>query len=136
MTYSTNKLTTTADCEKAITLAQDLKEDIIYEQSRANRQLSEQAKTTASATANLAVITAQIAGAEAGLAYLEDGETKVTEQSRIRRLNDRKDNLADTLRKNSAANVLDAELKASLLDLQITEIDAYITAVNTRKAAI
>jgi len=55
---------------------------------------------------------------------------------KLRRLNDRKDNLEECLEKGGRAALLDAELGAELIATQITAIDAFIATVNTHKASL
>jgi len=52
------------------------------------------------------------------------------------RLNDRKDNLEERIQKGGAALLLDTEIDAALLAVQIAEIDAYIAAINAHKATL
>jgi DNA repair protein RadC len=57
-------------------------------------------------------------------------------QSKLRRLNDRKENLEERLQKTGAAALLDTELNAALLATQVVEINTYVTAITTRKGEL
>jgi hypothetical protein len=136
MAYSTNKLLTTADCDKAIKAAQNRKSDFSYEQTVLDHQLSSKAEDSDELAASLSALNTRITAMQASIDLLPDGDDKLDEQTRLRRLNDKKDNLLDRLRKRGPASLLDAELEAKLIELQLAEIDTYLAAVNTRKAAL
>jgi hypothetical protein len=67
---------------------------------------------------------------------MPEGAAKVEQVSKLRRLNDRKDNLEDRLRKSGNAALLDTQLEAGLLDAQITLIDTYVADVTAHKATL
>jgi hypothetical protein len=134
MSYSTSKLQTKAECDKAIELANGRKEELIFDQTVSGRDLTDQEKSTAQTTASLVSTKAQITGTEAAIAVMPDGDAKVDLQSKLRRLNDRKENLEERLQKTGAAALLDTELNAALLAAQVVEINAYINDVDKRKA--
>jgi hypothetical protein len=137
MAYSTEKLLTSAECDQALDLAAQRKDDLQFEQTVQGRTLNNQSESVALANAKLVAVKAEITGQEAALATLPEGHPnrKVTE-SKIRRLNDQKDNLEERLESGGNAALLDDELDAGLTRAQIAEIDAYIAEVNTRKTAL
>jgi hypothetical protein len=136
MSYTTNRLQTAAECDKATSLATDRKNDFIFEQTLSGRQLTGQEKATALTNASLISVRAEITGTEAAIAAMPDGEAKEDLVSKLRRLNDRKDNLEERLQKGGAAALLDAELDAQLLTVQVTEVDVFLAAVAARKAEL
>ncbi len=136
MSYSTSKLQSKAECDKAILLANGRKEELIFDQTVSGRDLTDQEKSTAQTTASLVSTKAQITGTEAAIAVMPDGDAKLDLQSKLRRLNDRKDNLEERLQKTGAAALLDTELNAALLASQVVEINSYISAVTTRKGEL
>jgi hypothetical protein len=136
MSYTTSKLQTVAECDRSITLATERKNDIIFEQTVSGRQLTGQGKSNALTNASLISTRAQITGTEAAIAEMPDGDAKDDLISKLRRLNDRKENLEERLLKGGSAALLDTELDAGLLAAQVIEIDLFITAINTRKAEL
>lgn len=136
MSYTTSKLQTEAECDKAIELANGRKEELIFDQTVSGRDLTDQEKSTAQTTASLVSTNAQITGTPAAIAVMPDGDAKLDLQSKLRRLNDRKENLEERLQKTGAAALLDTELNAALLAAQVVEIDNYIGAVTTRKGEL
>jgi hypothetical protein len=136
MSYSTAKLTTVSECDSALTLANDRKQDLEIQQTLLGRDLSDQTKSAELATANLAIVNAQIAGQEIAIGQLTDGPAKTDLQNKLRRLNDRKDNLVERLGKGGIVAVLDTELEAELLKGQLTVLNDFIAAITTRKGAL
>lgn len=136
MSYNVNKLTTVADCDQALAIAAERKSDLQFEQTISGKGLTDQEKAIEQTTASLISVNAEITGVEAAIAVLPDGKVKQNNVSKLRRLNDRKDNLEERLQKGGAALLLDTELENSLLQLQVAEIDAYIAAVTARKGAL
>lgn len=136
MSYSTAKLKTVAECTQAINIANDRKSNLQFEQTSLSRSLTDKEKNTDLANSNLISITAQITGTEAAIAALPDGDAKEALVNKLRRLNDRKENLQERLKRGGAIALLDTELETNLISLQLTEIDNYIAEVETRKAAL
>ncbi len=136
MSYSVSKLTTAAECDKAVALATERKADLQFEQTIMGKELSDQEKAVQQTSVNLISIKAQITGAETAIASMPAGPEKEVFVGRLRRLNDRKDNLEERLEKGGTAALLDAELDAELIATQITAIDAFIATVNTHKASL
>lgn len=136
MSYSTAKLKTAAECDQAIALANARKQDLLFEQTIQGKEFTDQQKTTAQNNANLISVKAQITGTEAAIAELPEGDDKKEMQSKLRRLNDRKDNLIERIEKGGNPALLDTELDAALLAKQIAEIDVYIAEVTAHKATL
>lgn len=134
--YSTNKLLTAAECDQAIALATNRKAEFTFDQTVQDHSLVGQAKNAAIETANLISVNAQITGTEASIAVTTDGTFKTSLINKLRRLNDRKDNLNERMQKGGNISLLDAELDTVLIDRQMTEIDAYIAAVTAQKAKL
>jgi hypothetical protein len=58
------------------------------------------------------------------------------EPDKIRRLNDRKDNLNERIAKSGNSGLLLVQLRKGLAEAQVGELDAFITGVTARKVAI
>ena len=58
------------------------------------------------------------------------------ETDKIRRLNDRKDNLNERIAKSGNSGLLLVQLRKGLAEAQVGELDAFITGVTARKVAI
>lgn len=136
MAYPTEKLLTATECDQAIDMANVRIEAINYEQTLHGHALTGKERTTNSDTASLASVKAEITGVEAGIAVLSEGEEKRKQVSRLRKLNDRKDNLEERLLNGGNVSLLDSSLDATLLASQLTEINGYIAAINARKGTL
>lgn len=136
MAYNTSKLQKKAECDQAIALANTRKKDLAYDQTVLQHGLDNKTESANNASIAMASVTAQIAGTEAAVAAMPDGPDKTKQQSKLRRLNDRKDNLNDTLTEGGNVVVLDTELEAKMISLQLAEIETYIAEVTTRKNAL
>lgn len=136
MKYSTQKLSTAVECDQAVSMATQRKDDYLFEQTVTQRALTGKVKITDLTNADLLSTGAEIAGIEAAINSTPDGEAKVTLQNRLRRLNDRKDNLAERAQKGGSPALLDTELDAGMLKAQLLEIDAFLAMVLTRKAEL
>jgi hypothetical protein len=56
--------------------------------------------------------------------------------SRIRRLNDRKENLEERISKSGSTGLLLSQMQRGMTEKQVEELTVFIAAVNTRKAAL
>lgn len=134
--YSSNKLKTVIECDSAIALANERKDELVFQQSALVRELTGQEKSVDSISATLVALNAQIGGYNAALATMPDGEAKKEMQSKLRRLNDQRENLEERLEKAGAPAYLETELQAELSKKQVIEIDAFIASINQRKAEL
>ena len=134
--YSTSKLKTAGECNSAISLATERKDELVFQQSALTRDLTGQEKSVDTISATLIALNAQITGFNAAIATMTDGEAKRELVSKVRRLNDQRENLEERLEKAGAPAYLETELQAELSKKQVLEIDAFIAAINERKAAL
>ena len=136
MNYSTSKLQSVIECDQAIALATERKTELIFDQTVQGHTLGSQEKSAELANANLISTNAQIVGAEAAIAVTADGPLKNVLIGKLRRLNDRKENLTERMQKGGNIALLDTELDATLIASQLVEIDTYIAVINTRKSSL
>jgi hypothetical protein len=136
MSYSTAKLSTVAQCDDVLIMASDRKGDLQFEQTGISRNSTGIERTAAKLAADIVSVNAQITGFNAALAVLTDPVSIKDMTSKIRKLNDRKENLEERVGKAGTNSQLENELDISLLDKQIAEIDVFAVEVNARKAAL
>jgi hypothetical protein len=136
MSYAVSKLTTIVACEQAIASATERKSNLLFEQTVSEKAKTDQASIVNQTNASLISVLAEITGAEAAIAALPVGKDKEAYTSKLRRLNDRKENLEDRLKKSGAASLLESELETALINIQLTELDSFVTAVTARKATL
>jgi len=136
MSYTVSKLTTAVACDQAIATATERKNDLLFQQTVSEKTKTDQVSIVNQTNASLVSVLAEITGAEAAIAALPDGKDKEAYTSKLRRLNDRKENLEDRLKRSGSASLLETELDAALINIQLTEIDSFVSAVTARKATL
>jgi hypothetical protein len=136
MAYNVNLLTTEAECDQLISMSNDTKSDFQFAQTNLTKRNNDRLRSSAKLTATLATVSAQITAFTAARNAMPDGPDKDAMNSRLRRLNDRMENLEESRNKAGAVSLLDNELERKMIDAQITEIDDFLVAVTARKEAI
>ena len=136
MDYSTAKLATTADCDFVIDRTSQDKAVLEHKLGGLVIETSGNERSLATVKANLISVTAQITGFNAALAELPEGPDKQDMVSRIRKLNDRKENLEERLSKTGSTGLLLTELQRGMLEKQVAEMEVFNTAIEARKAAL
>lgn len=136
MAYNVNLLTTEAECDQLISMSNDTKSDFQFAQTNLTKRNNDRLRSSAKLTATLATVSAQITAFTAARNAMPDGPDKDAMNSRLRRLNDRMENLEESRNKAGAVSLLDNELERNMIDAQITEIDDFLVAVTARKEAI
>ena len=136
MDYSTARLSTVAECDLAITTANNLKDDLEFEQLLLVRETNTRSRSAIQLDADLSSTVAQISAFEAARDAIIDPTEKALFESRIRKLNDRKDNLEERKAKSGNNALLSNELERSRIEKQLAEIDVYVAALNGRKAEL
>jgi predicted nucleic acid-binding Zn-ribbon protein len=136
MAYTFDKLTTTAECDRLLDRANQEKSELEHEATGYQLDTTATERTTAQAQSDLTSVNAQITAFTAALAALPDGPEKDAMASKIRRLNDRKDNLEERLAKSGSAGLLLMQLRKGIAEAQLAELNTFITGVTARKAAL
>ncbi|MES2649246.1 MAG: hypothetical protein V4717_20375 [Bacteroidota bacterium] len=136
MDYSTAKLATAADCDFVIDRTSQDKAVLQHKLGGLVIETSGNERSLATVKANLISVNAQITGFSAAMAELPEGPDKADLVNKIRKLNDRKENLEESLAKTGSTGLLLTQLQRGMLEKQVAEIDLFVTAVETRKAAI
>lgn len=136
MIYSVNKITTQADCDTLIQVANKEKDDLVYKKTTATHQSSNFATTAAEVDAELSSVNAQLSALSTVIAGLPAGQVKdsnVTKQKKLELkqflLNQKKENYGSIA-------LLQNEMEQATIDAQITEVDAFVAAVQTHKATL
>ena len=136
MSYNVTHLTTVAECDQLINAANDSKSDVQFAQTNLTKRNNDRLRSSAKLTATLATVSAQITAFSAARDAMPDGPDKDAIISRLRRLNDRMENLEESRSKAGAVALLDNELERSINDAEIEVIDEFLAAVTARKEAI
>ncbi|MFN0081653.1 MAG: hypothetical protein ACKVOM_03975 [Ferruginibacter sp.] len=136
MAYSVNMLTTVADCDSVIMVAQKDKSDLAFRKSSAERQKENYETNSISIDADIAATDAEIAALTPIVASLPPGAARDDNETRLKKLELKKFLLTQKDKNYGSVALLLRENDIARLSAEITETDNFIAAVNTRKAAI
>jgi len=136
MAYSTNKLTTVAECDKVLDLAKREKAVLDYKLTGLVIDTDENQRSNAQLTADLLSVNAQVTAFKAAFDSLPEGAEKTEMGSKLRKLNDRKENLEERAAKVGTTGLLLTEMERGMLEKQVEELGVFIAAVTARKAAL
>lgn len=136
MDYSLVKITSQADCDSLIQLANKEKDDLQYRKTTVTHQNANFAETAADVDAELSSVNAQLTALTTVIAGLPAGQVKdsnITKQKKLELkqflLNQKKENYGSIA-------LLQNEMEQATIDAQITEVDAFVAAVTTHKATL
>lgn len=136
MNYSVNKITSMADCDSLIEVANKEKDDLQYRKTTVTHQNANFASTAAEVEADLNSTNAQLTALNTVIAGLPNGTIKdanVTKQKRLELkaflLNQKKENYG-------VIALLQNEMEQAAIDAQIAEVDAFVATVQAHKATL
>ncbi len=136
MSYNVNQLSTVAECDQLIQMANDSKGDLQFAEVSLTRRNNGRMRTATRLTADLATVEAQIAAFTAARDAMPDGPDKDSIISRLRRLNDRMENLEESKSRTGPVALLETEMSRAMIVGQISVVDGFIAAIDARKAEI
>lgn len=136
MIYSLSKITSQADCDSLIQVANKEKDDLQYRKTTVTHQNASFANTAAEVEADLNSTNAQLTALTTVIAGLPAGAVKdsnVTKQKKLELkaflLNQKKENYG-------VIALLQNEMEQATIDAQIAEVDAFVLTVQTHKATL
>lgn len=136
MSYSLNLLTTVADCDTLIGMANKDKKSYENRISNLNFDLENSQSTAAARQARLLVINSEIAMLDNVIESLPEGQLKedyIT--SRMRKLATQR-SLSSPGSASTPVNRIDDELEIARLNLLLTETNAFIATIEAHKATL
>lgn len=136
MDYSINRLSTVAECDAALQQAADLKDDLTFENTLLTRERASRERTAFQIDTDLASVSAQLLAFQAARDVMSPGPERDNFDNKIRRLNDRKENLEERKAKTGNVALLGNELEQGRIARQIEEIDTFVAAVTAHKATL
>jgi hypothetical protein len=136
MSYSVNLLTTVADCDSVILVAQKEKADLSFKKTSVERQKDTYANNSISIDADIAATDAEIAALTPVVASLPAGPARDDNETRLKKLELKKFLLAQKDKNYGSVALLMRENDLERIVKEVDAVDAFIAAVNTRKAAI
>jgi hypothetical protein len=136
MSYQVSQLTTVAECDQLIQMANDAKGDLQFAEVGLTRRNNGRMRTATRLAATLATVEAQIAAFTAARDAMPEGPDKDSMSSRLRRLNDRMENLEESRSRSGAVALLDTDFDRAMITAQLAEVNNFIAAIEARKTVL
>ena len=134
--YSLTNLTTIADCDVLLTMANKEKADLAFKKLSEERLVTNYSTTSVEIDAVLQGVIAEIAAVDSILAVLPNGPTKDSEEKRKVRLEYKKFLLENRKESYGAVALLEKELDLERVNKQLDEVNLFIDAVTAHKATL
>ncbi|MFN8274914.1 MAG: hypothetical protein U0X58_08555 [Flavobacteriaceae bacterium] len=136
MDYSVNNLSTVADCNALLTWAGREKADLSFKKLSDERLTSRIAETSQELDAELQGVLTEISATETIINILPDGPSKDDAINKKTRLEYKKFLLENRRESYGTVALLEKQMDLARVQVEIDEVDAFISAVEQRKAAI
>lgn len=134
--YSVTNITTIADCDVLLTMANKEKADLAFKKLSEERLVTNYSTTSVEIDAVLQGVIAEIAAVDSILAVLPNGPTKDSEEKRKVRLEYKKFLLENRKESYGAVALLEKELDLERVNKQLDEVNLFIDAVTAHKATL
>ena len=134
--YSVTNLTTIADCDVLLTMANKEKADLAFKKLSEERLVTNYSTTSVEIDAVLQGVIAEIAAVDSILAVLPNGPTKDSEEKRKVRLEYKKFLLENRKESYGAVALLEKELDLERVNKQLDEVNLFIDAVTAHKVTL
>ncbi len=135
MAFSTNLLTTTAQCDTILATKQRERTGLVNRLNNLQFQLANWDDST-SAAAELAATQTLITSLTPIVAALPEGDDKRRNQNQLNRYETRANNLTGKVENYGVLALLEKELDRDTLTGDIATLDTLVAAVTTRRAAL
>ena len=134
--YSVTNLTTIADCDVLLTMANKEKADLAFKKLSEERLVTNYSTTSVEIDAVLQGVIAEIAAVDSILAVLPNGPTKDSEEKRKVRLEYKKFLLENRKESYGAVALLEKELDLERVNKQLDEVNLFINTITAHKATL
>ena len=134
--YTVSNLTTIADCDVLLTMANKEKADLVFKKLSEERLVTNYSTTSVEIDAVLQGVIAEIAAVDSILAVLPNGPTKDSEEKRKVRLEYKKFLLENRKESYGTVALLEKELDLERVNKQLDEVNLFIDAVTAHKATL
>ncbi len=136
MSYSTNKITTVADCDLLLAWAAKEKADLNFKKLSEERLTNNYSTASIEIDAELQSVLTEITATETIIAALPAGNSKDDAVKKKVRLEYKKFLLENRKESYGVVALLEKELDLTKVTLELTEIDAFTDAITSRKAEL
>ncbi len=134
--YTVSNLTTIADCDVLLTMANKEKADLVFKKLSEERLVTNYSTTSVEIDAVLQGVLAEISAVDTIIATLPEGATKENEEKRKVRLEYKKFLLENRKESYGAVALLEKELDLERVNKQLDEVNLFIDAVTAHKATL
>ncbi len=134
--YSVSNITTIADCDVLLAMAEKEKSDLSFKKLSEERLVNNYSSTSIEIDAILQSVIAEIAAVTTVISVLPAGPTKEAEEKRKVKLEYKKFLLETRKESYGAVALLEKELDLARINKQIDEVNAFIAEVNAHKATL
>ena len=134
--YAVSNLTTVADCDVLLNMANKEKADLNFKKLSDERLVNNYSNTSVEISGILQSVLAEIAAVTTVLNVLPEGPTKDAEEKRKVRLEYKKFLLETRKESYGAVALLEKQLDLERITKQIDEVDAFIVAISNHKATL
>lgn len=136
MNYSVDTLSTTADCDALLLVAEKEKSDLGFRKTSQERQKENYAANSIGIDEDILATNAEVTALQTVVATLPAGAAKDENEKRLKKLELKKFLLAQKDKNYGSVALLMRELEVARIAKEMEEVDAFITSINARKAAI
>ena len=134
--YSVSNITTIADCDVLLGMAQKEKSDLAFKRLSEERLVTNYGNTAVEIDAILQGVIAEIAAVDTVLAILPEGSTRDAEEKRKVRLEYRKFLLENRKESYGAVALLEKQLDLQRVIKQLDEVDLFIDQITAHKTSL
>lgn len=136
MNYSVQNLTQVADCDVLLSLAQKEKADLTFRKLSVERLTDRYAETSVEVATQLQGVIAELAAVDSYIAILPDGPIKDEALDKKTRLEYKKFLLEGRVESYGVVALLEKQMDLGRVEQEIAEVDAFMAAIEARKAAL
>jgi hypothetical protein len=132
MNYTVSLLTSKPDCQALIEIANAEKEGLSYRKTGLERQHQSASLTSTEIETELASVNAELGALQTVMDNLPDGPTKVETLRKFKKAEYKKFLLDQRKENYGVMSLLEKEYDIACVEKDITEADAFITAITER----
>jgi len=136
MNYSVQNLTQVADCDVLLSWAQKEKADLTFRKLSVERLTDRYAETSVEVATQLQGVIAELAAVDSYIVILPDGPIKDEAVDKKTRLEYKKFLLEGRVESYGVVALLEKQMDLGRVEQEIAEVDAFVAAVEARKAAL
>jgi hypothetical protein len=136
MEFSLNQVTTIAECDALLSIAQSEKNELTYRQTTLNYQMENKAEDSIEFSAELSAATTELESLTASLANMPEGPAKVDATKRKMRLELRVYTMNQRASSFGIVAVIDRQFEIAQVEERLSITNDFINQVEARKGQL